>query len=471
MRFIGVDLGTSFIKGAVLNLETLKLEHVQRSPFPTPIPSSNPLWCEFDPAKIVSVTGTLINELAALAPDCDGMVMCSQMHGMVLLDGRNHPVSNCLSWRDQRAVMPHPSGSGTYYDLVVARTTAGQRQQLGNELDPARPLCFLFWFAEQGALAPGLMPVSMPDFVLSALCASTPGVEITNASAYGALNLETLDWHHDVIKQLRLDGLRWPNVRKHGEVVGHMHLGGRRVPCYTPVGDYQAAMVGALLGEDEISLNIATGSQVSRMTPGLALGDYQTRPFFDGKFLNTFSYPPGGRALDVIIDLLSELARFQGIQLRDPWATITRAVKPVAETDLEVDLNFFPSPRGDRGRIANIHGGNLRVGHLFRAAFDHMAESFYDCALRLWPEESWKTIVFSGGLATKLEALRDTIQKRFGIGCRLTPCAEDTLFGLLILASVFSGRARSVTELTRQLRLSYEPSPHTGIVSHQVESL
>jgi sugar (pentulose or hexulose) kinase len=452
MPFIGIDLGTSFIKGAVLDAGSRQLQHVQRIPFPDALESGGPLLCEFDPGEIMAAVRTLINELAPYAPDCEGIVMCSQMHGMVLMNERGEARSNCLSWRDQRAMMPHPSGSGSYFDLMVCRISPQQQTQLGNELDPGRPLCFLFWFAEQGRLAPELIPVSMPDFVLSVLCGSVPGVESTNASAYGALNLETLDWHHEVIEELGLGDLRWPALRKHGEVAGHLNLGGTQVPCYTPVGDYQCALAGALFSEEEISLNIATGSQVSRMTRRLNLGDYQTRPFFDKKFVNTLTYPPGGRSLNVIVDLLSELAAAQGVDLRDPWGTVAQAVRGVKDTDLEVDLNFFPTPLADRGRISNIRGDNFTLGHLFRGAFKNMASRFYECAIRLWPEKSWGKVVFSGGLAWKLDALREAIQERFGTDCRLTPFAEDTLFGLLILASVFSGRAGSVEELSTQLR-------------------
>ncbi len=451
MSFIGIDLGTSFIKGAVLDLETRQLGHLRRIPFPEPLVSESPLCCEFDPAQVVGAVGKLIDELVLKSPDCEGIVMCSQMHGMVLVDEHGNAMSNCISWRDQRAMLPHPSGKGTFFDIIRQKVSPAQQRQLGNELDPGRPLCYLFWFAEQGKLKPGLIPASMPDFVLSALCNATPTVETTNAGAYGALNLETLDWHHEVITALGLDGLRWPELRDNGEVVGYLNLGGKHVPCYTPVGDYQCALLGALFKEEEISLNIATGSQVSRMTTGLSLGDYQTRPFFDGKFLNTFSYPPGGRSLNVIVDLLSELATAQGIELRDPWASIVQAVGRVTDNDLDVNLNFFPTPQGDRGQISNIRGDNLTVGHLFRAAFKNMADSFYDCALRLWPERSWKKMVFSGGLVCKLEALREAIQKRFATEYRLAPFAEDTLHGLLILASVVSGKAKSVAEVTISL--------------------
>ena len=451
MSFIGIDLGTSFIKGAVLDLETRQLGHLQRIPFPEPLVGESPLCCEFDPEQVVTAVRTLIHELALKAPVCEGIVMCSQMHGMVLMDGRGKTMSNCISWRDQRAMMPHPSGNGSFFDVMLRRISPEQRRQLGNELDPGRPICYLFWFAERGKLKPGLIPASMPDFVLGSLCNSTPTVETTNAGAYGALKLETLDWHHEVIRELGLDGLHWPELRKHGEVVGHLNLGGKRVPCYTPVGDYQCALLGALFSGEELSLNVATGSQVSRMTTGLTLGDYQTRPFFGGKFLNTFSYPPGGRSLNVIVELLSELAAAQGVELRDPWASIVQAVEKVIDTDLEVNLNFFPTPQGDRGQISNIRGDNLTLGHLFRAAFKNMADSFYDCALHLWPEKSWKNLVFSGGLACKLEALRQTIRKRFSTDYRLAPFTEDTLHGLLILATAFSGKAKSVAEVTISL--------------------
>jgi hypothetical protein len=230
-----------------------------------------------------------------------------------------------------------------------------------------------------------------------------------------------------------------------------MNVCGRPVPCYTPVGDYQCALVGALVGTEELSLNISTGSQVSRLTTGLTLGEYQTRPFFDGKFLNTFSYTPAGRALNVLVDLLSEFTTARNDDSQDPWTYIAEAARQVADTDLEVDLTFFAGPEGDRGAISNIRGDNLTVGHLFRAAFKNMAEKYYTCALRLWPERAWKNVVFSGGLACKLEVLRETIQKRFGTDYRLTPFIEDTLFGLLVLASVFSGRANSVEELTKEL--------------------
>lgn len=454
MSFLGIDLGTSFLKGAVLDLERRTLEHVIRKPFPEPISNQDSLRCEFDPEAILLAFRGLIDELAPLAPDCEGIVLCAQMHGLVLMNERRRDVSNCITWRDQRATERHPSGSGSYFDAILAHTTPHELRQLGNELEPGRPLCFLFWLKEQGTLAPGSIAASLPDFVISAMSGETAGVDATNASAYGAFNLETSTWHHGLIAKLGLDDLEWPRVRSQGEVAGHLKVGSRLVPCYAPVGDAQAALAGSLLRVDELSLNIATGAQVSRLTDEFQLGDYQTRPYFDGQFLNTFSYLPAGRALNILIGLLTELSAEQ--QAVDPWEKITEAVDKVRETDLVVDLNFFPSPDGTGGKIDKIRAGNLSVGHFFRAAFRGMAESYYRCALKLWPDKRWKNLVLSGGLACKMRALREEIQQRFATEYRLTAESEDTLFGLLMLACVFSGRAKSVKQVSSEMRGSLE---------------
>ncbi len=452
MVFLGIDLGTSFIKGAVLDLDKRSIRHVRRAPFPDPIPNPNALFCEYEPEKVVRAAGDFLHQLAAFAPDCDGIVMCAQMHGMVLLDEEGGVRSPVLSWRDQRALMPHPSGEGTYFDVYRRRISAEHRKELGNELRPGTPGGFLFWLAEQGKLEPGLLPASIPDFVLHALTGAEPSVDLTNGMAYGLLNLRTRDWHHEVIGSLGLPHLRWPPVRPQGEVAAHLQIGGRTVPCYTPAGDFQCAVAGTLMDTEELSLNISTGSQVSRLTPELELGDYQTRPFFDGQFLNTITHIPGGRALDLLLRLLSELAESSGVTLPSPWSYISQQVAEVEQTDLHAGLYFFAGPLGDCGSISNIRGDNLTVGHLFRAAFDNMADNYHQCALRVWPQGSWRNLIFSGGLGIKLEVLREIVCKKFQADYRLVPCPEDTLLGLLALALVFSGRSASVVHAMAELR-------------------
>jgi sugar (pentulose or hexulose) kinase len=446
MRFMAMDLGSSFIKGAVLDLGLRSVDHVRRRPFPAPLPNLLPHRFEVAPREVVAATRALIEELLAIAPDCAGLVICSQMHGLVLMDDRGEPLSNIITWRDQRALEPHPRGSGSVFERLRQAVSPGDRQALGNELRPGLPLCALFWMAERGALPAGAIPAALPDFVLAQLSHAAPACEPTIAAAQGALDLRTGDWHWPLLRRLGLGDLRWPAIHDIRRPVGELRIAGRTLPCYPAIGDQQCALLGAALAPGELSLNIATGSQASLLRGDLTSGDYQARPFFDGRWLNTITHIPAGRALEALVRLLSELAEGQGTPIGDPWGYIGRAVAATEETDLEIDLAFFASALGDRGELRNIHEGNLTVGHLFRAAFTRMATTYIECAQRLAPTRDWRRLVFSGGLAQNLPILRQLIAQRFGDPYRVCATPEDTLQGLLALALVCSGQAATVQE-------------------------
>jgi len=235
------------------------------------------------------------------------------------------------------------------------------------------------------------------------------------------------------------------------------------VLCYTPVGDAQCALVGALLQEGELSLNISTGSQISLLKPQLEFGDFTTRPFFDHRYLATITHIPAGHALALLVKLFSELAEAQGLKLADPWPYISQAAARAGQTQVRANIAFFYSACGDQGEFTHLREEELTVGHIFRAAFQNMADNYQACALRLSPDQAWQGLVFSGGLVQKMDVLRALICDRFQVGYRLSPSAEDTLLGLLALALAFTGRAGSVAQAITILRESYQENPDPGL--------
>jgi hypothetical protein len=170
--------------------------------------------------------------------------------------------------------------------------------------------------------------------------------------------------------------------------------------------------------------------------------------------LNTITHIPAGRALNVLIALLTELPAAQQASLIEPWEYIHAEAARATDTDLAVDLAFFPSPLGERGAITNIREDNLTVGQLFRAAFRNMADTYQACAQRLSPTRSWQSMVYSGGLVQKLDLLRLMIEERLPGPSRLCATTEDTLAGLLALALVVSGRAPTVQAAADRMRLN-----------------
>lgn len=446
-RLIGIDLGSSFIKGAVLDLDALAIRHVERVPFPDPIPGLAPGHREFDPAEVVEATRALLGRLLRHAPDADGIAMCGQLHGMVLTDDRGRALSNAINWQDQRALQPFPGGRGSYFDEIERRLGSEDRRRLGNEPRPGVPLCHLFWLAHNRALprTPAIV-ASIPDFVVANLGGQRPVTEVTHAYGHGALDVETLDWHRGAIAALGLEDLRWPDIVAQGTVVGEIAVGARRLPVYAPVGDYQCSQAGAFLDDGELSVNISTGSAVIQLARGCEFGDFQTRPWFDGRFLKTITHIPAGRALNALVRVLSELAVAQGLTLRDPWEYILAEAARVETTDLRVDPAFYFSATGERGSITGVREENLTVGHLFRAALTGMADNYERCARRVAAGKPWSRLVFSGGLALKTPLLRQLVCDRLGREHRLAASEEDTLLGLLVLGLHYSGAQPTVVD-------------------------
>ncbi len=453
MRYLGIDLGTSSIKGAILDLESLTVGRAKHIPSPAPLPGLPLLHTEFNPESFVAATRQIIEGLLAEAPDCQGVLMCGQMGGLVLVSPRGEALSNYISWLDRRLLEPHPSGHGSYYDALLARLTPADWADLGREIRPGTPLSYLFWFVENSGSPPAKGAATLPDFVLARLCGSLPATHPSNA--VGAINLATLDWHSPIFERLGLGEVRWPILREIHEPVGEVQAGGRRLPCYPPVGDHPCALAGVLLDFEELSLNISTGSQVSLRSEHAETGDYQTIPFFDRQFVHRISNLPAGRALNALVRLLSELAEAEGIPLPDPWPHIAKAAAAKPAGELRAHLSFFPTPLGDSGSLTNIREENLTVGDLFRAAFANMAENYYASALRLSPGQGWRRLVFSGGLPQRLEVMRRMIVEKFQREYRLGPTIDDTLQGLLVLALVASGRVASAQAAMEILRRAH----------------
>jgi sugar (pentulose or hexulose) kinase len=374
----------------------------------------------------------VLNQLLAAAPQARGVLVAGQMGGVILVDSAGQALTNYLSWRDQRTRAKHPSGRSF---LEAARQAWSDREfaELGSELQAGSAAGLIFWLTKSGQLPPRATPATVADFALGRLCNVTPQMHPTQA--LGMLHLPTGTWNFEAFDKLGLAALRCPALAGLGEPVGWYATAGRKLPCYVALGDQQCALYGAGLAADELSLNISTGSQVSRLTSQLELGPYQTRPYFGGQFLNTITHLPAGRSLIVLVDLLTELARDHDVKFANPWKYISKAAERADGGGLACDLAFFSGPLGDRGSIHGITTENLTVGNLFHAALTGMAENYARCAGRLWPDRTWQRVAVTGGLTQSLPVLRTLLARRFDAPLREPPAAEETLLGLAALAS------------------------------------
>ncbi len=427
MICLGLDVGSSSIKGAVLDLQSGDVRSIVRQPFPQQLSGLPAGHFEVDPRQIVDAVQGVIASLLNESPHMEAIFFSGQMGGVILVDQAGAALTNYLSWRDQRTLQPHAAG-GTTLDALRAIWKNNELAELGNELQPGSASSLLFWLAEQDQLPDQSMPATVADYVIGELCQSPPQMDPTQA--IGLLNLNSGTWHRMAFDALGVSTDRWPQLADYRTPVGYLPFGGRKIPCHASIGDQQCALRGVGLTRDELSLNISTGSQVSQRTAHFQPGPYQTRRYFDGDFLNTITHLPAGRSLNVLFDLLTDLARAEGVMLATPWETIARSAATSDGGGLNLNLAFFAGPLGKTGSVDGITTENLTVGNLFYAAFRNMADNYLLCADRLSPNRAERSLAITGGLTRSIPILRQLIQDRFAVPLRESTQAEETLLGL-----------------------------------------
>jgi sugar (pentulose or hexulose) kinase len=448
MSYLGIDIGTSFVKGAILDVQARRFSHIRRVPFPAPLAGTPASHVEIKPTAVVDAVRRLIADLGGLTDRCQGVLLCGQMGGVILVDRDGRPRTNYLSWRDQRVLdktndCKRRDEPATCLDRLRERLGEKYLAELGNELRPGSCTSLLFWLAEQQPhVLDGAVPLSLPAFVAGQLTGQIPTESTT--IAIGAINVSTGQWHHEAFKSLGIDHLAWPNLDAAHAPLGEARLDTQRAVVYPAIGDHQCALLGVGLAENELSINVSTGSQVSRLTKSTAPGPFQLRHYFDGWLLQTITHLPAGRSLDGLVTLFTELSAAQGVSSDDVWSYILAQAAAAADSTLSAELTFFSGPLGDEGRLTGMRLENMTIGHVFRAAIESMARNYAHCARQLDPRQTWQRIVFSGGLANRIEMLRSLVLGQLSGAHRLCAELEDTLTGLLTLAMKIDGQAPSV---------------------------
>ena len=407
MSFIGIDIGGTFLKGAILDSTESTLGNVIRRPG-TDLNLDVNGQATLDPIQLVDSVRQLCSDLISRTSHCEGILLTGQMHGCILTDSSGQPTTPIITWRDSLKAL-----SGNEYvrpsDLIRTKLSQEQIKDLGNELRDGLPVSTLVARQSRGGNFSNVTAHSLISFVAHQLANNTehPVMHTTDAAAHGLYNVKKMEWDLDVIRALGLEHLKFPEVTSNISPIGISD--DFACPVFVAVGDQQASLLGASLKTNEISLNIATGSQVSRISNGDLEGT-QTRPYFDGQLLTTVTHIPAGRALNVLVGLVTELSE---VSTDEAWDVISSLATQEQLFPLSVDLSFFPSITGNKGKIENIMETNFTVGNLFHSASKQIANTYAEYARLLNGSLDPESIVLSGGLVSRFKPLGIEIRKRF----------------------------------------------------------
>ena len=404
---LGIDIGSTFMKAAVFSSQREELLWTASLPAVERRPGTGRLHFEIDADKIFETIRSLISQALKHYP-CNALLFSTQMHGFVYhTDSRK---DTYISWQDARCLEQMPGKSYSYLEYLQKLIPEETLRDCGVPLKPSLGLCNLFTLLAEDTSCPRSGELFTLGSWLNHKLGGTNTCHITNAAPLGLANVRTRNWNRELIGLLGFDDIRLPVIAASDfEICGEGRLDGNSFLLYPDYGDQQVSVLGAMPGRKNAIINIATASQISLISSSFVPGNYESRPYFENRYLNTISNMPGGRNFAVLTNFLKECALVlcgRKLSTEDIWNALQDVYCPEGK-GLEADILFYPTEhKADGGALKGILPDNLSVNGLFTAAYKNTADILEQALKKLAGQNVLPDqITFLGGVSWKNPAL------------------------------------------------------------------
>ncbi len=471
MRCIGLDLGTTKISGVAIDtdpppgrvLGVVSREHGAGLPGAEAWEHLQDPDCILEAARRVLVE---LCETAGLAASrLDGLCLTGQMHGVLYADERGRAVSPLMSWLDNRAAQPHPSG-GSWADALSAA--------VGRRIAAGYGAATHYYNRHHGLVPPQAAYLcTVMDFVTLRLTAGPDGVPrrpVTDATIAASVGLaDPLSGRPDprALEAAGLERVLPSETLDAGSRVGSTGEGQGvppGVPVFAPLGDNQAGFLGAVRDVEGMALlNIGTGGQISAWLPaggaagssagraersaGRPLVGLEVRPFPGGGVLLVGATLCAGKAYALLEGFFRAVleafgGRAEGA-LYERMNELVEGPGALAGEGLRVDTRFNGTRKDPRinGAIQGITPRNLTPAALVRGFLEGIAGELHGhyAALARLRDAPLRGLAASGNGLRLNPALRQEASRRFGMRLLVPRLREEAALGAALAAAVGLG--------------------------------
>ncbi|WP_151718879.1 xylulokinase [Gemmobacter serpentinus] len=208
--FIGLDLGTSGLKGLVIDADQKVLAEAT-APLTVTRPAEG--WSEQAPADWITAAETVMAALAAKMSlsAVRGIGLSGQMHGATLLDGADQVLRPCILWNDTRA----------HAEAAALDARPEFRAVSGNIVFPGFTAPKLDWLARHEAeLRAKVAKVLLPKDYLRLWLTGEHVAEMSDAAGTSWLDTGARDWSDDLLAATGLTRDQMPRLVEGSEVSG-----------------------------------------------------------------------------------------------------------------------------------------------------------------------------------------------------------------------------------------------------------
>lgn len=372
--FIGLDLGTSGLKGVLINEEQALLAEATA---PLTVQRPHPAWSEQSPADWIAAAETVLD---ALAPHglsgVRGIGLSGQMHGATLLDDADEVLRPCILWNDTRAA-----------DEARELDDDPQFRRLsGNIVFPGFTAPKLLWVERhEPAVRKRVAKILLPKDYLRLWLTGEHIAEMSDAAGTSWLDTGARDWSEDLLAATGLGRGHMPRL-----VEGSAPGGTLRAALAARWGMPKGVVVAGGAG-DNAAAAVGTGvvragdAFVSLGTSGVlfaANDGYQPAP---ETAVHTFCHalPGTWHQMGVVLAATDALNWYAGL-VGQGAAALTDGLGPLQPPGSPI---FLPYLGGERTPLndAKIRGGFLGLDHATdraaatRAVLEGVTFAFRDC--------------------------------------------------------------------------------------------
>lgn len=363
----------------------------------------------------------------------DGILISSEMHGFMLVDSKNHPLSDYISWKDERCLnkenIEEYHQFGNNFKSVFLKKT-------GLELKPYLPVTKIKAVANKLKLK-NFKVISLPEWLS---CCSELSLNIANetmSAGLGFYNIIDKKWDEELIDYFKDFKIEFNKVTDRIEIAGYLKCNNLNIPIYTGIGDFQAAIWGAGCGKHIVNINLGTGSQVAKIFNSEIVS--QIRPFFNNEKLSVITHIPSGRALNTYINFLKMINANI-----DYWGIIdSLRLQDVINSTLTFDLGVFSSAWNFTGfgKIINIHENNFTLQNFLASLLKSYLEQYVSALKEICKDNNFNKIIISGGIASKVSVIKNYFEYKYpNVNIIIFKSIHDTtILGLKKIAESMDG--------------------------------
>ncbi len=456
----GIDIGTSKIALSLIDpdkkvlINTLEEENLY-------LEFNEPWKREQDPHRI---KGTVLNLFKrAVTPETKilSIGITGQMHGILGLDSKCRPVTNLVTWQDERGNLPRVDGKSLIQEM---------RDKINDEIGLASGfgIVTLYSWMKEGVKIDRI--VTIEDYIGMELTGNRDAkIDYTMAESIGCFDIKEKKWRSDLLEKLGIDPRMLPEPVDSKYIVGNAKSKAfadaivSGPPVSISIGDNQASFLGSVKKHTEtILINIGTGSQISiaennfkeaasyRFIDGK---DVQIRPFIETSYLVAGNAISGGASYKILHAFFTEAGR-RLFGLKDEMEIskdkIYKKMEEIATEDylkipadsgmLEVYPLFFgmrSNPR-QRGWIKNIGPVNFRPSILIIETLKGMVKILTDMFDKETIDKK-KYLVGSGNGIKRNRLLQKIITESMKKELKICSYNEEAVVGAAINGAVASG--------------------------------